>query len=294
LNGNASVAVLGTGIMGSAMARNLLKAGMEVRVWNRTRSRAEPLAAEGARVADSPREAARGAGVLLTMLADAGAVAGAVGGGALEALSPGAVWLQMSTVGVEGTGRLQRMALERGVAYVDAPVLGTRQPAEAGELVVLASGPEEVRPACEPVFEAVGKKTLWVGPVGAGTRLKLVVNNWITGLLGVLGETFALAQKLGVDPSLFFEAVEGGPLDLPYARAKGKMMAEGEYPTSFSVRLARKDAGLVLEAAEDLRLPVCEAVAYHLDRAAETGHAEDDMAAIYEGVRTAAEPGGAG
>lgn len=288
MSGNErAVAVLGTGIMGSAMARNLLRSGMEVRVWNRTRQKAEPLAADGAGVAESPREAAQGAGILITMLADTAAVERAVGEGALEALAPGAVWLQMSTVGVEGTRRLQRMALERGVAYVDAPVLGTREPAEAGELVVLASGPEEVRPECEPVFEAIGRRTLWVGPVGAGTRLKLVVNAWITGLLGVLGETFALAERLGVDPSLFFEAVEGGPLDLPYARTKGKMMAEGEYPTSFSVKLARKDVGLVLEAAGDLRLPVCEAVAYHLDRAAEAGHAEDDMAALYEGVKAA-------
>ncbi|BBL80973.1 3-hydroxyisobutyrate dehydrogenase [Rubrobacter xylanophilus] len=283
--GGRIVTVLGTGIMGSAMARNLLEAGMEVRVWNRTREKAEPLAAEGARVADSPRGAARGADILITMLADADAVERAVGEGVLETLAPGAVWLQTSTVGIEGTRRLQRIALEQGVAYVDAPVLGTREPAEAGELVVLASGPEEVRPDCEPVFEAIGKKTLWVGPVGAGTRLKLVVNGWITGLLGVLGETFALAERLGVDPSSFFEAVEGGPLDLPYARVKGKMMAEREYPTSFSVRLARKDVALILEAAGSLRLPVCEAVAYHLDRAAGAGHAEEDMAALYEGVR---------
>ncbi|HEX7170802.1 MAG TPA: NAD(P)-binding domain-containing protein, partial [Rubrobacter sp.] len=148
------VAVLGTGIMGAAMARNLLSEGMEVRAWNRSREKAESLTEDGAEVAESPADAARDADILLTMLADADAIEEAVAGDVLPALAEGGVWLQMSTVGEEGNGRLAEMANEHDVAYVDAPVLGTKLPAEQGQLVVLASGPEEVRERSEQIFDA--------------------------------------------------------------------------------------------------------------------------------------------
>ena len=284
------VAVIGTGIMGAAMARNLLAAGMQLRVWNRSREKAEPLVEDGATVTESPAEAAEGAGFVLTMLPDAGVIEEVAGGeeGALSTLS-GGVWLQMSTVGTEGHERLAALAQERGISYVDAPVLGTKEPAESGQLIVLASGPEEVRERCEPVFDAVGSKTLWLGEAGAGSRLKLVTNNWIVGLLGVLAETISFAEATGVDPARFLEVIEGGPLGLPYAQMKGKMMIEEDFPTSFALELARKDAGLVLDAAEaqNLRLTVAEAVAARFDEAINAGHGEEDMAAVYE----AAKPG---
>jgi 3-hydroxyisobutyrate dehydrogenase len=198
---NTKVAVLGTGIMGAAMARNLLSAGMEVRAWNRSREKAEPLEREGAEVADNPEDAARGADFILTMLADADVVEQAVRGNVLSALAEDGVWLQMSTVGEGGNERLARLAADSGVAYMDAPVLGTKQPAEQGQLIVLASGPEEVRERSEQVFSAVGSKTVWLGEAGEGSRLKLVINNWIVGLLGVLAETVAFAEATGVDPA---------------------------------------------------------------------------------------------
>ncbi len=279
-----TVAVLGTGIMGAAMARNLLSEGMEVRAWNRSREKAEPLKDDGgAEVTGSPADAARGADFLLTMLSDADAIEEAVGAEVLSALAEDGVWLQMSTVGEEGTRRLVEMAKEHGVAFVDAPVLGTRQPAEQGQLVVLASGPEEVRERCERVFGAVGSKTVWLGEAGAGSRLKLVVNNWIVGLIGVLAETVAFARSVGVDPAKFLETIEGGPLGLPYAQLKGNMMIEEDFPTSFSANLARKDAGLVLgtAGAHDLPMPIAEAVADRLDEAIRAGHGEEDLAAVY-------------
>jgi 3-hydroxyisobutyrate dehydrogenase len=287
-NDNA-IAVLGTGIMGAAMARNLISARMEVRAWNRTREKAEPLADDGAKVADTPAEAAEGAGFVLTMLSEADAVAEAVGGedGALSALPDDGVWLQMSTVGAEGNERLAGLADERGVFYVDAPVLGTKQPAEQGQLIVLASGPEEVRERCQPVFDAVAANVLWLGPAGAGSRLKLVANNWIVGILGVLAETISLAEATGVDPSQFLQVIEGGPLGLPYAQMKGQMMIEEEFPTSFSANLARKDASLVLDAARasGLQLPMTEAATAHFDEAIDAGYGEEDLAAIYQAAR---------
>ena len=284
---DTKVAVLGTGIMGAAIARNLLSAGMQVGAWNRSREKAEPLAKDGAEVADDPADAARGAEFLLTMLADADVVEEAVGDGVLPALAENSVWLQMSTVGEKGSDRLAELAAEQGVAYVDAPVLGTRQPAEQGQLIVLASGPEEVRERCEQVFDAVGSKTVWLGEAGDGSRLKLVVNNWIVGLLGVLAETVALAEATGVDPARFLETIEGGPLGLPYAQMKGSMMIEEDFPTSFSANLARKDASLVLDAARarDLRLGIAEAVTARFDEAIQAGHGDEDMAAVYKSAR---------
>ncbi|CAA9524026.1 MAG: 3-hydroxyisobutyrate dehydrogenase family protein [uncultured Rubrobacteraceae bacterium] len=284
---NTTVALLGTGIMGAAMARNLLGAGVEVRAWNRSTEKAEPLADDGAAVVEDPTEAAQGADLLLTMLADADAIDEVVRDGVLPALAEGAVWLQMSTVGEKGNATLAHLALENGVAYVDAPVLGTKAPAEQGQLVVLASGPEDVRERCEPVFGAVGGKTVWLGEAGEGSRLKLVVNNWIVGLLGVLAETVAFAGATNVDPQKFLETIEGGPLGLPYAQMKGAMMIEEDFPTSFSAKLARKDAALVLEAAEarGLDLAVASAVAARFDEAIEAGHGEDDMAAVYEAAK---------
>ena len=270
------------------MARNLLSAGMEVRAWNRSQKKAEPLTEDGARVTDTAAEAAEGADFVLTMLADADVIEEVIGeGSVLSTLADGGVWLQMSTVGSEGSERLAKLAQESGVAYVDAPVLGTKQPAEQGQLTVLASGPEAVRERCEPVFDAVGSKTVWLGEAGGGSRLKLVVNSWIVGLLGVLAETVSLARATGVDPQRFLETIEGGPLDLPYAQMKGSMMIGEDFPASFSTKLARKDAGLVLEAAEakDLHLTIAEAVAAHFDEAIEAGYGEEDMAAIYEGTK---------
>ncbi len=280
---DTTVAVLGTGIMGAAMARNLLASGMKVRAWNRSREKAEPLEKDGAEIADSPGDAARSADFLLTVLADTDAVEEAVGGDVLPQLAEEGVWLQMSTVGEGGNERLLRLAAESGVAYVDAPVLGTKQPAEQGQLVVLASGPEEVRERSEQVFSALGSKTVWLGEAGEGSRLKLVVNNWIVGILGVLAETVAFAEATGVDPAKFLETIEGGPLGLPYAQIKGSMMVDEDFPTSFSAKLARKDAGLVLDAAEahDLRMSISEAVAARFDEAIRAGHGEEDMAAVY-------------
>src|SRR5215208_35505 len=220
------------------------------------------------------------------MLSDAEGVADAVGGenGPLPVLAEGGVCLQTSTVGAEGSDRLEELAAGRGVAYVDAPVLGTRQPAEQGALVVLASGLEEVRERSQPLFDAIGSKTLWLGPAGAGSRLKLVVNNWIVGLIGVLAETTAFAEASGVDPAKFLEVIERGP---PYAQLKGRMMIDEEFPTSFSLRLASKDAALVLAAAEKggLRMAVAEAVAARFDEALDAGHGEEDIAAVYHAAR---------
>jgi 3-hydroxyisobutyrate dehydrogenase len=288
------VAVLGTGIMGSALARSLLRAGLDVTVWNRTREKAELLASDGAEVASAPAEAAAGADVVLTMLTDWDAVESAMTGpaGALGGMSGNAIWLQMSTIGVAATERAARLAEEQRTTLVDTPVSGSKEPAEKGKLVVIAAGPESALDACEPVFDAVGQKTVRVGAEpGRASAFKLVLNTWLIGLVESMAETVAFARALGFEPELFLETISGGPLDSQYAQAKGKEMAQEEFPASFPLRLARKDASLVVQETKrrELDLPALRASLGRLDRALELGHGDEDLAAVYEAVRPGVE-----
>jgi len=276
------VAVLGTGIMGGPMARNLLRAGHEVTVWNRTVEKAEALEEAGARVASTPADAVRGAEIVLTMLADALAVEETlIGSGALDVMPQGALWIQSSTIGVAGTERLAEQAGERGITFVDAPVLGTKKPAEDGQLFMLASGPEEARARCKPVFDAISRGHVWLGEAGLGTRLKLVVNSWILCTIENLSETFVLAQTLGVDPRSLLEAISGGGMDMPYAHLKGEAILNQDFPASFPLVHARKDVALILDAAGEVELPLVRATLQQFDRAFELGHGDEDMSAVY-------------
>jgi 3-hydroxyisobutyrate dehydrogenase len=279
------VAVLGAGgTMGFAIARNLARAGIELRAWNRTRKKAEPLTADGASVFDSPAEAAEGAAVVLTMLTDGDAVVDSMAGerGALSTVTESTVWLQMSTIGESGTERCLELARRYGVAFVDAPVLGTKQPAEQGQLIVMASGREGLRDGVQPIFDVVGQRTLWVGEAGMGSRLKLVTNGWLVTVVEGGAETIALAQGLGLDPRLLFEAIRGGGLDLPYLRIKANAILERNFEPSFSLRLAAKDAALVEEAAEShqLELPVLSAIRRRLEQGV-PDHGDEDLSATY-------------
>ncbi|MFJ8110929.1 NAD(P)-dependent oxidoreductase [Streptomyces sp. NPDC096132] len=281
-----TVSVLGTGIMGAAMARNLARAGHTVRAWNRTRAKAEPLTVDGVTVTDTPAEAVEGADVVLTMLYD-GPAALDVMRQAAPALRSGAAWVQSTTAGVEAIGDLAAFAREHGLVFFDAPVLGTRQPAEAGQLTVLAAGPAEHRDAVAPVFDAVGARTVWTGEdggAGSATRLKLVANSWVIAATAATGEVLALAQSLSVDPAAFFGLIEGGPLDMGYLRAKAAMVLDDRLsPAQFAVETAAKDARLIVEAGRrnGVRLDVAAASAERLERAAAQGHGDEDMAAAY-------------
>jgi 3-hydroxyisobutyrate dehydrogenase len=277
-----AVAVLGAGsTMGLPMARNIARAGMSVQAWNRTRDKAQPLTADGAKVFDSPAEAAQGARVILTMLADADAVIDAIES-ALPRVAEDAIWLQMSTIGEVGTDRCADLARAHGITLLDAPVLGTKQPAEEGKLVVLASGPEDTRERVRPIFDAVGQKTIWVGEAGAGTRLKLVSNSWVLTVTEGTAETIAFAEGLGLDPKLFFDAIEGGTLDLPYLRMKGKAILERNFAPAFRLTLAAKDARLMEESAQrhHLDLPLFSTIRRRLAEGAKE-HGDDDMCATY-------------
>jgi 3-hydroxyisobutyrate dehydrogenase len=276
-----TIALLGTGTMGAGMARSIAAAGLPLRVWNRTASRAEALA-DVATVAGSVAEAVEGADVVLTVLYDADSVAATMEQ-ARGALAADAVWLQQSTVGIEGTTRLAALAADLGVAFVDAPVLGTKKPAGEGALVVLASGPEQVRERVDPVLDAIGSRTMWVGEAGSGSRLKLAVNAWVFTVVEGVAESLALTRDLGLDPRLFLDAVRGGALDAPYVQLKGTAMLEGRLDPAFALGGALKDADLILAAARgaDLDLGLLPGIREHFARAVESGHGGLDMAATY-------------
>lgn len=279
-----TVAVLGTGIMGAGMARNLCRAGHDVRVWNRTPAKAEPLAADGAQVAGTPAEAVTGADVVLTMLYD-GPAALEVMEAAGPALRPGAFWLQSTTAGIEAVASMADLARQQGLVFIDAPVLGTKAPAESGELMVLAAGPEEAHAPLAPVLDAIGRHTVWLGEdaaSGPATRLKLVCNSWVLVLNHGTAEALSLAKGLGVDPQHFLEAITG-PLDCGYMRTKSAAILNDDYAPSFSVTTAGKDARLIVQAGADagVRMDLAAAGAERFHRAEAQGHGDEDMAASY-------------
>jgi len=278
---NPTVALLGTGIMGAGMTRNIAKAGLSIRVWNRTRERAEPLG-DVATVADTVAEAVEDADVVITMLYDADSVAATMEQ-ARGHLRDDTIWLQQSTVGVAGTDRLINLAQDLRVTFVDAPVLGTKKPAEDGALVILASGPETTQQTLAPVFDAIGSRSMWVGDAGAGSKLKLVANSWVATVLEGIAESLAFARDLGLDPALFLDAVSGGAMDAPYVQLKGKNMLAGNYDPAFTLAGCLKDVDLILAAAQDAGtdLGLIPGARAHLARAVEAGHGELDMAATY-------------
>ena len=279
------IALLGTGTIGFPVARNLARAGFDVRAWNRTHEKAEPLSTDGVAVKSSVADAVAEVDVLITFLADGPAVE-EVMEDAAPAARKGATWIQSTTVGISATERLAEIAAANGLVFVDAPVLGTKEPAEKAELVVFASGPEEARERCAPIFDAIGKATRWVGEAGAGQRFKIIINTWLLAVVEGAAEAISLARALGVDPNDILDALSGGPLDTPYLQLKGKAMIERSFEPSFKASLARKDASLVLEAAgrTELELPLVEAVHEAFEQAVELGRGDEDLSSVVEVV----------
>jgi 3-hydroxyisobutyrate dehydrogenase len=277
------IAFAGTGRMGGPMAANLARAGFEVRVWDRTASHAAALVQDGVTVAASPAEAVRGAGILITMLADGPATEQAWHGpDGLRAAGPGLIWVQMATVGLDWTQRFANTSARYGVHFFDAPVSGSQGPAQAGELTILASGPQWMRDAVAPVFAALGRTTAWLGPAGHGTRAKLVLNSWLTSLTEMTAETLTFARDLGLDPAEIVDLLASTPLGSPYAVQKARTMLAGDFTPAFALKHALKDADLAVQAAQasGTELTLTSALLPRWRRAA-AGHADDDLAAIY-------------
>jgi 3-hydroxyisobutyrate dehydrogenase len=279
---NVRVAVLGTGIMGSAMARNLVSAGLRTTIWDRSTTATAPLSDAGALVAASPAEAVRDAQVVITMLPTADVVASVIfESGVANALAHDAVWAQMGTIGLAETAEIgSRLGeLRPDIMFVDAPVSGSKGPAEAGQLLILASGPPAAAAAVDPVFSAIGRKTVWLGEAGQGSRMKLAVNAYMSILIEGVAEALELAGQLGIDDAKLAEAIEGGPLDAPIADAKLHKMERGDFAPEFPLEWALKDVDLAISAAGDDELPLLAALSRQWHAAVDAGHGRDDVSA---------------
>jgi len=235
-------------------------------------------------VAATAAEAVADADAVITMLWDGNSVA-EVMADALPAAPDGIVWAQASTVSLHDAGDLlPALADGCGARYIDAPVLGTRQPAEEGRLTVLAAAPEALRDPVAPVFGAIGARTVWVSEQpGDGTRLKLVANSWVATIVAATAQSIALAQGLGLDPRVFLDMTKGGAVDAPYLQIKGEAIIAGQFAPSFAVAGVVKDTGLIAAAMREsgTDTTLMDAVRAQFRKAAESGHGEQDMAAVF-------------
>ncbi|HEX4686332.1 MAG TPA: NAD(P)-dependent oxidoreductase [Nocardioides sp.] len=276
-------AVLGTGIMGAAMARSLAREGHEVSVWNRTAEKADAAAAEHITPCGAVADAVVGAEVVFTMLYDADSVLD-VSAEVLGALSGDAVWAQSTTVGPTGMRRIADAAGSARDQLLDAPVLGTRQPAEGGKLTVLVSGAADSIARAQPAFDAIGARTVELGErLGDASALKLAANSWVASLCAATAQALGLAESLGLDPRLFLEAIKGGAADSAYAQGKGSLMVERAWDDpAFALDSVVKDVGLMVDAARENGFSddLLATLLALYERAAASGHGGADMAAV--------------
>ncbi|WP_132099751.1 NAD(P)-dependent oxidoreductase [Curtobacterium sp. PhB146] len=274
--------MLGTGAMGAGVAGSLLRGGHQVTVWNRSADKAAPFGEHGAAVATDPGAAVEHAEVVLLTLFDSDAVVDVLEQAAGDAPTD-AVWVQASTIGVDGTETVVQLAAKYGITLVEAMMLGTKAPAEQGKLTMLAAGPADQVDRVVPVLHAIGAKTIRAGErVGDGTALKLAANAWIASITAATGQSLALAAALGLDPQLFLDAIDGSASDSAYAHTKGAAIIAGDFPAQFALDGLRKDIGLIAEAARanDVSTTLLDALGRVYADASAAGHGGDDIAAV--------------
>jgi 3-hydroxyisobutyrate dehydrogenase len=277
------VAVIGIGAMGHGIAASALRAGIPTIVWNRSPDATRDLAERGAEVAETAADAVERAAIVVTMMTDSHAVMSvARDQGMLAALAPGAIWVQMSTIGVAGIERVAAMVeVERpDVTLLDAPVSGSKDPAEQGQLTIFASGPDAARSCVAPLFDAVGQRTIWVGAVGAGSRLKLVANTWLAFSAEALSASVALAHRFGLVTETLMDALGGGPLVSPWQEAKLQRVAKREFSAQFALSLALKDVRLALHEADDGRFAALAGLADEWQLVADHGLGDQDLTVV--------------
>ena len=279
------VAVLGTGTMGAAMARSLLRSRFNVTVWNRSTEKTGPLVEAGARLATDPADAVRDADIVLTMLFDADAVL-SVAAEFLPAARVGTIWMQSSTIGADGIRKVAAAAVSTQIPVVDAPVLGTKDPAEKGMLTVLASGERAAIVALQPVFDAVGSKTIVVGDrLGSASDLKLVCNTWVASLTAGTAQSIALARDFGLEPTAFVDAIAGSASDSPYLHIKGDVILTGTRAPQFALDALLKDLRLAQTTAGPSNpTPLLDDLEHLFATASDDGHGGDDVAWVYDAI----------
>jgi 3-hydroxyisobutyrate dehydrogenase-like beta-hydroxyacid dehydrogenase len=280
---------LGMGIMGSAMAGNLVRAGFDVIVWNRSPEKTEPLVTLGARRAANPREVVAVSYITFSMVADPIATRDVCFGadGALAGAGPGHDYIETSTIDDATSEELAQAIRERGGRFLEAPVTGTKKPAEDGQLVFLAAGDPELFEAAQPAFDAMGKLSVYLGDVGSGARMKLVINSIMAGVMVALAEGLALAEESGLESAAVLELLDAGVVASPLFRAKGPQLLERSYPASFPLKHMQKDLRLALALGEAVGQPLHSTATINqtFKRAVVTGHGDEDFSAVFEVIR---------
>jgi 3-hydroxyisobutyrate dehydrogenase-like beta-hydroxyacid dehydrogenase len=286
---------VGLGIMGSAMATNLVKAGFDLTVWNRTPAKCDPLAAMGAAVANSPRAVAETSEIVFAMMATPAAVESVRDGseGIVAGLRSGTGYLDMSTIDVETSKKSALAAKERGALFLEAPVAGSRKPAEDGLLTIMAAGDHELYERALPALEKLGKKLLFLGEVGNGSRMKLANNLVMGGMLTAFCEGMSLASSSGLDCRQLLEVLDSGALANPLFRLKGDVVAENDrFPTAFPLKHMQKDLRLALRLAEQVGLPLFATATINelFKEALARGLGDADFAAVSRVIRNNGQP----
>jgi 3-hydroxyisobutyrate dehydrogenase-like beta-hydroxyacid dehydrogenase len=280
---------LGLGLMGSAMATNLVQAGLDVTVWNRNPAKCAPLVALGARQAGTPGEVAAACDISFAMLSDPAAAreVGYAPEGVLSGTGAGRGYVDMSTVDDVTAKEIAAAITKAGGTFLEAPVSGTKKPAVDGTLIILAAGDKALYDQAAPAFAKMGKMSLYLGAVGQGARMKLVVNMILGGMMATFCEGMALGEKGGLDGRLILEVLDAGALANGMFKGKGAMLLQGEFPTSFPLKHMQKDLRLAVALGDELGQPLHTAATANetFKRACAAGHADEDVAAVYRVIR---------
>ncbi|GIL82520.1 hypothetical protein Vretimale_11943 [Volvox reticuliferus] len=287
----AHVGFLGLGIMGEAMARNLLKSGLfaSVKVWNRTLAKCEALVSEGAQCAETPAAVVESCDVTFAMLADPDAALAAVFGenGVLSAIVPGKGYVDMSTVDEVTSTKIGEAISAKGGKFVEGPVSGSKKPAIDGQLIIMGAGDKDLYDLVQPAFDVMGKKSFYLGNTGAAARMKLVVNMVMGAMMGAFCEGMALADKAGLEQSALLEILSLGAMANPMFALKGPSIMSRFYPPAFPLKHQQKDLRLALALGDSLNqaLPVAAAANEAYKNAKAKGHGDEDFAAVYEATQ---------
>lgn len=284
------VGFLGLGIMGSPMAQNLIKAGCDVTVWNRTKSKCDPLISLGATYKPFPEEVAATCDVTFAMLADPDSAVDVACGkhGAANGMGPGKGYVDISTVD-DGTSKLLSERIKStGATFLEAPVSGSKKPAEDGQLIFLAAGDQSLYEKVAPLLDIMGKSKFYLGDIGNGAAMKLVVNMIMGSMMASFSEGLLLSEKVGLDPSVLVEVITQGAISAPMYKLKGPSMIQSQYPTAFPLKHQQKDLRLALGLAESVSQPIPIAAAtnelYKVAKA--RGLSDQDFSAVIEALKS--------
>lgn len=287
MNALPAVAVLGLGAMGHAFAANLLKKGFTVYGWNRTPGRGDDLVSEGLAQRETAAQAVSDAQVIIAMLTDGDATLAAI-----RAIAPScpqnATFCQMGTIGIQETADAIALleALRPDMLYLDAPVSGTKAPAENAQILVMASGDQQRAGAAQQVFDAISRGTQWYGDAGNSQKMKLVINAWLISMMQGVAESMQLAKQFGFTPGQLWETLDGGPLAAPYVKGKLEMIRKEDYTPQMQLQHALKDARLALANAPQGTMPMMNEIVDMWSQASQGGLAEQDLAAVYAWLDT--------